>query len=213
MAVSNSRMAAPDEEARSGKKDLHGSAPDRSPIVLLLIDVINDLEFPGGEALAPNALKAAGPLSSLLERARRAGVAVIYANDNFGRWRSDFRAQLRHCLEDGVRGQTLAEILRPAEADYFVLKPKHSAFYFTALEPLLQHLEARTLILAGIAAESCVLFTAHDAYLRDYRLVVPSDCVASEKPDDTERALLQMKQVLKAKVMPAARIEFNELVT
>ena len=180
-------------------------------MVLLLVDVINDLEFPGGEELALHALKAARPLSSLLERARSSGIAVIYANDNFGRWRSDFQAQLRHCLDDGVRGKPLAEILRPVESDYFVLKPKHSAFYCTALEPLLQHVEAQTLILAGIAAENCVLFTAHDAYLRDYRLVVASDCVASQKPDDTERALIQMKQVLQARVMPAEEIEFGHI--
>src|SRR5260221_6929888 len=101
--------------------DLHGSAPDRSPVVLLVIDVINDLEFPGGDVLAERALPMARALAALARRAREANVAVVYANDNFGRWRSDFHAQLRHCLDEPVRGRPIAEILRPEDSDYFVL--------------------------------------------------------------------------------------------
>ena len=187
--------------------DLHGNAPDRSSTVVLLIDVINDLEFPGGDEMARPAVAMAQALSRLTARARSARLAVIYCNDNFGRWRSDFRAQLHHCLNEPVRGRTVAELLRPAETDYFVLKPKHSAFYSTALGILLHHLEAHTLIIGGIATESCVLFTANDAYLRDYRIIVPSDGVASAQPIDAERALDQMRLVLKADIRCADDIE------
>jgi nicotinamidase-related amidase len=186
--------------------DLHGNAPDRSEVVLLLIDVINDLEFPGGEELAQHALPMAHALSALARRARRAGVAVVFANDNFGRWRSDFQSQLRHCLEQPVRGRPIAELLRPEETDYFVLKPKHSAFYATALEVLLAHLEARTLLLTGMTTESCVLFTANDAYLRDFDIIVPSDCVASQSADAHERALAHMQKVLKADVRTSDKV-------
>jgi nicotinamidase-related amidase len=191
--------------------DLHGNAPDRSPVTLLLVDVINDLEFPGAAELTSSALRMAQALSALAERARAAGVAVVYANDNFGRWRSDFRAQLRHCLDEPVRGRPIAELLRPHESDYFVLKPKHSAFYSTALDLLLRHLETRTLVIAGMAAESCVLFTANDAYLRDYRIVVPSDCVASATPGDIERALEQMQKTVKADVKSSREIDWKDL--
>ena len=187
--------------------DLHGNAPDRSSTAVLLIDVINDLEFPNGDEVARHAVPMARALSRLTTRARSAGVAVIYCNDNFGRWRSDFRAQLQHCLQEPVRGRAIVELLRPAETDYFVLKPKHSAFYSTALGILLQHLEAHTLIIGGMAAESCVLFTANDAYLRDYRLIVPSDGVASARAADAQRALDQMRLVLKADIRAVDDIE------
>src|SRR4030088_2901965 len=106
-------------------EDLHGSAPDKADVALLLIDVINDLDFPEGEQLLRHALPMARRIAALKERARGADIPVIYVNDNFGRWRSDFNAQVEHCLQDGVRGRPLAELLRPGEDDYFVLKPKH----------------------------------------------------------------------------------------
>ena len=117
--------------------DLHGNAPDQSPVALLLIDVINDMEFEGGDGLLEQALPMARELQSLTRRARTAAVPVIYANDNFGRWQSDFQKVIAHCLEDGVRGEPVARLLKPQDEDYFVLKPKNSAFYSTTLEILL----------------------------------------------------------------------------
>src|SRR5688572_22751821 len=140
--------------------DLHGNAPDKSDVALLLIDVINDLEFEDGAKLLEHALPAAKRIAALKRRCRAAGVPVVYVNDNFGRWRSDFNAQVLHCLEDGVRGRPIAELLRPDDEDYFVLKPKHSGFFSTTLDLLLEYLEVRKLILAGFAGNICVLFTA-----------------------------------------------------
>src|SRR5213075_401394 len=98
-------------------EDLHGSAPDKSDVALLLIDVINDLEFPEGDQLLHHALPMARQIAALKEQARREGVRVIYVNDNFGRWRSDFNAQVEHCRQDGVRGQPIAKLLQPDEDD------------------------------------------------------------------------------------------------
>ncbi|NVL67948.1 isochorismatase family protein, partial [Escherichia coli] len=70
--------------------------PGPAPCALLLIDVINDLEFDGGERLLRRALPMARKLAALVERARKAHVPIVYVNDNFGRWRSDFRAQVQH---------------------------------------------------------------------------------------------------------------------
>jgi nicotinamidase-related amidase len=189
-------------------EDLHGSAPDESDIALLLIDVINDFEFEGGEELFRFALPAARIIARLKERARLAKVPVIYVNDNFGRWRSDFKKIVIHCLEDQVRGQPIAELLAPDEDDYFVLKPKHSGFFSTTLDLLLEHLGARTLILTGIAGNNCVLFTASDAYMRDYQLLVPSDCTVSIKQAQNESALRQMELVLKADTRASTEILF-----
>jgi nicotinamidase-related amidase len=192
--------------------DLHGNAPDKSPVVLILIDVINDLEFPEGEQLLDFALPMARRLADLKQRAADAGVPAVYVNDNFGRWRSDFNAHVEHCLHDGVRGQPLAEILQPGEHDYFVLKPKHSGFYSTSLDILLAYLRAETLVLTGMATNICVLFTANDAYMRDLHIVVPSDCVAANTQEESDHALDQMRRVLKADVRRSEEIMFDELI-
>jgi nicotinamidase-related amidase len=165
-------------------RDLHGNAPDKSEHALLLIDVINDLEFEQGNLLLRQAVPMAQRVAELKRAVGAHGVRLIYVNDNFGRWRSDFNAQIDHCLKDGVRGRPIALLLRPDKDDYFVLKPKHSGFYSTTLEVLLEYLEVHTVILTGMAANICVLFTANDAYMRDYRLIVPSDCVASNTEED-----------------------------
>jgi nicotinamidase-related amidase len=192
-------------------RDLHGNAPDKSNVALLLIDLINDLEFHRGDELLEYALPAAERVATLRRRARDLRIPVIYVNDNFGRWRSDFSAQVEHCLRDNVRGRPLAEALRPQEDDYFVLKPKHSGFFSTTLDLLLDYLEAKVLVLTGIAGNNCVLFTANDAYMRDFRLIVPSDCVASNSEEDNRHALEQMQVVLKADVRPSTDLDLDGL--
>ena len=192
----------------SRNPDLHGNAPDKSPIALVLIDVINDLEFSGSEKLLKQALPMARNLARLKKRARAAGIPVIYVNDNFGRWQSDFHKQVQHCLKDGVRGEPIVRLLRPGAEDYFVLKPKHSGFFSTQLDILLEHLGTETVILTGIAANICVLFTANEAYMRDYQLIVPRDCVASNTQQENDYALQQMKQILKADIRPSSKIRF-----
>ncbi len=187
--------------------DLHGNAPDQAPVALLLIDVINDLEFEGGEALLPRALSVARRIAALTQTARQAQIPVIYVNDNFGRWQSDFRQLLHHCLEDGVCGEPIVRMLLPQENDYFILKPKHSGFYQTALDILLAHLGAKTLILTGFAGDICVLFTANDAYMRGYSLIVPCDCVASETEDYNRQALDLMARVLKADIQESIGLD------
>jgi nicotinamidase-related amidase len=192
-------------------EDLHGNVPDKAEVALLLIDVINDLEFESGEELLRHALPMAERLAELKRRAKEAGVPVVYVNDNFGKWQSDFNKILAHCLEDDVRGRPLAELLRPEEDDYFVLKPKHSGFFSTTLDILLDYLGVKTLILTGLTGDICVLFTAHDAYMRDFNLVVPSDCVASNDPGENRYTLEKMAQLLKADTRPSAEVDFAGL--
>ncbi|MFO1350050.1 MAG: isochorismatase family cysteine hydrolase [Gammaproteobacteria bacterium] len=194
-------------------QDLHGSAPDNGAVALLLIDVINDLEFPGGAELLPVAMAMAERLADLKQAASRARIPIIYVNDNFGKWRSQFQQLIDHCLMDGVRGQPLVQLLKPEDADYFVLKPKHSGFFATPLETLLAYLGAKTLIITGLTSDSCVMFTAHDAYMRDFRLVVPADCVAAIDPDDQRRALAYMARVMKADVRSSAKLDLERLNT
>jgi len=187
--------------------DLHGSAPDICSTAVLLVDVINPLDFPEADELLAHALPMAKRIGELKRRAKRAQIPVIYANDNFGRWRSDLRAVVDRCREPGSKGRELVEMLLPAEEDYFVLKPKHSAFYSTTLDTLLRYLGTRTLVIAGLAGNICVLFTANEAYMRDYELLIPRDCVASNSQAENEAALAQMAKVLKADTRPIDQLE------
>src|SRR5947209_12169146 len=189
-------------------EDLHGNVPDKAEVALLLIDVINDLEFEEGQKLLRYARPMAKKIAALKKRCKQAGVPVIYANDNFGKWQSDFNKILAHCLED-VRGRPIVELLRPDEDDYFVLKPKHSGFFSTTLDTLLDYLQAKTLILTGLAANICVLFTANDAYMRDFNLVIPADCVASNTEAETRHALDQMHKGLKADIRPSTDLHLK----
>jgi nicotinamidase-related amidase len=190
-------------------QDLHGSAPDKCKTALLLIDVINDLEFPEADQLLEPAREMARKILQLKRRAAKAGVPVIYVNDNFGKWQSDFRRTVEHCTRPKVRGREISERLKPAREDYFVLKPKHSGFFSTTLETLLRYLGSERLILTGIAGNFCVLFTANDAYMRDYELLVPEDCCVSNTPEENEEALKLMRKFLKADTRPSNELEFN----
>ena len=185
--------------------DLHGSAPDKHKFALLLIDVINDFDFPEGDQLLKHARPMARILLRLKRRAQEAGVPVIYVNDNFGRWKSDFRRTVDYCARHGGGGD-IVKLLRPEEDDYFVLKPKHSGFFSTTLETLLRYLETQTLILTGIAGNFCVLFTANDAYMRDFDLFVPSDCTVSNTKKENDSALGLMRKFLKADTRSCSEI-------
>jgi nicotinamidase-related amidase len=190
---------------------LHDNVPDNAAIALLIIDMINDLEFEGGEAVYPYAQSVARHIANLKRRCKQIGIPVIYVNDNFGKWQSDFNKFVVHCLEDHVRGQSIVALLKPDEDDYFVLKPKQSGFFHTTLDLLLQYLKAHTLILTGMAGNICVMFTANDAYMRDFRLIVPADCMASANVDVNTSALQHMHEVLGADITPSTQLDFGRL--
>jgi nicotinamidase-related amidase len=201
-------QATPGRSLRCKNADLHGSVPDKSEVVLILVDVINDLDFPEAKQLARFIPQLAESIARLKRRAKAAGVPVIYVNDNFGRWRSDFRALIEHCRKG--KSRSLIEKLYPEKDDYFVLKPKHSGFFSSTLETLLRYLRVRRLIITGIAGNFCVLFTANDAYMRDYELAIPCDCVISNTAKENTEALQLMQRYLKADTRHSQRISFGK---
>ena len=176
---------------------------------LLLIDVINDLAFEGSETLVAQAEPMALRLAALKRRAAAAGVPVIYVNDNFGQWRSDFRQTVAHCTARSSPGRLVSPRLRPTSRDYFVLTPKHSGFFDTTLDTLLESLRVRRVILTGIAGNICVLFTANDAYMRELKVFAPADCIVSNTAADNEHALRQIKSVMKGNVAPSTQLRFR----
>lgn len=171
--------------------------------MLLLVDVINPLDFEGAEALALPALDAARAIARLRRDLAQRGCQTIYANDNYGVWRSDFKLVWTRCRRRPGASGRIARLLKPSSQDLTLLKPRHSAFYSTPLELLLKQLHCKRLVIAGLAADNCVLFTAMDAYVRGYALWIPADCVAAESSDAKQAALAQMQRVLKAQIRPA----------
>src|SRR6266481_3675590 len=142
---------------RKGHDDLHGNAPDQSQAVLLLIDVINDLSFPDNQDLVLRSVALAKSIAKLKKRCKKLGIPAIYVNDNRGRWRSDISAVLRHCLSTQSPGREMTKLLMPEPDDYIVLKPKHSPFYASPLQTIIDYIGARTAIVAGVTTNACVL--------------------------------------------------------
>ena len=190
-------------------KQKETATKERPDHALVLIDVINDFDFPRAKQLLRYALPASRKIATLKGRAKRSRVPVIYANDNFGRWRSDFRQQIEHCMAENRRGRAIVELLKPDEDDYFVLKPMHSAFFSTTLEVLLERLQIQRLVLTGFAADICVLYTANDAYMRDFKIAVPCDCIASETKRQYRFALDHMTERLKADTRASDKLRFR----
>ena len=177
---------------------------------LLLIDVINDLAFEGSAPLVAQAEAMSVRLAALKKRAAKAGVPCVYVNDNFGQWRSDFRKTVAHCTAKASPGRRVSTRLRPTGDDYFVLKPKHSGFYDTTLETLLRDLKITRVVIAGIAGNICVLFTANDAYMRGMKIVAPRDCCVSNTAADNDAALRQIELVLKGTTVASSELRFGK---
>jgi nicotinamidase-related amidase len=192
----------------SGKNE-NGS--EKGPVALLIIDMISDFEFEDSELLFRFVPEVAGRIAALKAQAKKAGVPVIYINDNYGKWQSDFKKLIEHCLTGSERGREVVEKLLPIEDDYFVLKPKHSGFFSTTLEVLLDYLKAETLVLTGVAGNICILFTASDAFMRDFKVIVPPDCIASNTPELNEQALQQVKTVLDGRLIASTDLDWQAL--
>jgi nicotinamidase-related amidase len=179
---------------------------DRAASALLIIDMLSDFRFEDGAALLRRALPVARQIARLKGRLHAAGLPAIYINDNPGRWRSDLPALMRACTQDNAPGAHIARLLAPASQDHFIFKPRHSGFFGTALETLLDCMKVRRLILTGVSSHQCVLFTATDAYVRDLALVIPSDCITAPTPGEKRLALRFFNEVLGADTRPSTSL-------
>jgi nicotinamidase-related amidase len=185
----------------------HPDHATHSPRVLLLVDFINPLDFPGADLLAPHAGTAAKATAALKRRLQAEGVVTVYANDNYGFWQSDFRSLLESCASaNGISGE-IARTLAPTPQDVIILKPRHSAFYGSPLELLLAEMGTRELVICGLATDMCVQMTAADAFLREFKCWVPADCTAAETEEEKSASLRYMASVLKCDVRPSTSSE------
>jgi nicotinamidase-related amidase len=173
---------------------------------LLIVDMINDFDFEGGVDLLRHTKRIVAPLKVLRARMTAMGCPVVFCNDNFGQWRSDFRQVVKHCCANDARGHAICRAMRPAADDYFVLKPRHSAFYGTPLEALLDDVKAAHLVVVGIAGDGCVLSTASDAHIRKHKVMVPSDCMASITDERNENAVTYLSESLRLDTRPSTQL-------
>jgi len=176
---------------------------------LLIIDMISSWDFPDADKLLPGVRGIVDNISALKSRCRKAGVPVIYANDNRGRWRSNFPELVQRSLDAGDASAAITRTLMPEPDDYFVLKPSQSAFFGTPLELLLQHLKLRRIAIVGVASDQCVLSTALDARMRSLDVIVPRDCAASQTRARHAAVLRQFEEVHQLPTTPGARIRFQ----
>jgi len=184
-------------------------APERTPLAeqpaarrtaLVVIDMFSAWDFADAEALGRAAIRAAGSIAALKRRCDTAGVPTVFVNDNRGRWRSDAPGIVAESALASPIGAAIAERLLPGEQDYFVLKPKHSAFFATPLDLLLRHLRVRRLVVSGVAGDQCVLLTAIEARMQDYDVVVPADCVGAQTAARNASALRHLESAHKVRV-------------
>ena len=178
---------------------------------LLILDMITDFEFKDGEKLFPQALEIAPNISLLKEKAKAADAAVIYVNDNYGRWNEDFHTYVRNVEQSSDKGRKIVETLRPEKDDMFVLKPQRSGFYATPLGVLLLSMGTSRVVVTGVTADICVLFTAHDAYMRGFNVCVPSDCTAAINGRHSRHALRFLERIADVDISPSREVAFNGL--
>lgn len=184
--------------------------PAAGQTALLIIDMISDLEFEDAEDLKPGAMKAARVIATLRDEADAAGVPVIYVNDNHDEWHSERSRLVERCRD--TPGGAMVALIEPRPDDIFVIKPQFSGFYATNLPVLLPRLGVSRLILTGIAADICVLFTAADAHMRQYDLWVPEDAVAANSAERTTWALEIMRSSMGAETRATSALSVADWI-
>ncbi len=175
-----------------------------SDVAVLVIDMLNTYRHEDAELLAPNVAEIVDPLVGLISRARESDdVDLIYVNDNDG----DFNADFRDVVDAALHGERpdLVTPIAPDEDCLRLLKVRHSAFYASSLGYLLGRLETRRLILTGQVTEQCILYTALDAYVRHFSVVVAPDAVAHIDPELGDAALTMMHKNMHAEIVPAEK--------
>lgn len=189
--------------------DRHLAKRHASTMALIVIDMINIWTMPGGAQLRRAAWELIPPLSRLIRRARQRDAPVIYANDNFGQWRSNLPALIEQSRNSHGESVAIIDAIGPHANDYVVLKPEHSAFYATPLEPLLEALRADRLVLTGVSADQCVLATAGDALLRNFEVTIPRDTMASPTQARQRAVVRHFQEVMNLRTPLARSIRWN----
>jgi nicotinamidase-related amidase len=175
---------------------------------LLIVDMLNSYEHDDADRLAESVRVTVPQIAGLIERAREEGVAVVYVNDNYGDWNSSSE-ELAQAAVNG-RHPELVEPLLPRNDDAFVIKARHSVFYSTPLEYLLQTMDVGRIVLAGQATEQCILYSALDGYVRHFRVAVARDGVAHIYAHLADAACEMMERNMRAELAPADNLRLGD---
>lgn len=174
---------------------------------LLVVDMLNDYAHPDGDALRRSAEDVVPVIARLRDRARDEDVPVVHVNDNHGSWESD-RDALVTVAREGA-GAALIDPVAPTDDAPFITKARHSVFYGSPLQYLLEHESIGRLILVGQVTEQCILYSALDAYIRHFQLVVPRDAVAHIDAGLADAALRMMERNMQADVVAADDVQLR----
>jgi nicotinamidase-related amidase len=169
---------------------------------LIVTDMLNRYDHEDAEPLIESVREMLPNLCALIASARERGMLVVYVNDNYSDWTAGRRELVRAALE-GAQPSLIEPIVPPDDAP-FVVKARHSVFYGTQLEYMLYQHEVKQLVIAGQVTEQCILYSALDAYVRHYEVVIPRDAVAHIHADLAQAALRMMERNMRADVSPAA---------
>ena len=172
--------------------------------------MIANFEYEDGNRIFENALPAARNIAKIKERAKRSQIPVIYVNDNYGMWKNNFEATLA-AAEETSKGNQIVDLIRPDKDDYHILKPQRSGFFATPLDVLLSSLEVSTLVITGLTTDICVLFTANDAYMRGFRIIVPADCTAAMDDKARKHALDLLRRIADADTRPSNELDLHRI--
>lgn len=162
----------------------------------MIIDMLNDFVLKGAPLEVPRAQEIIPRIKEELEKARGAKIPIIYICDAHRRDDPEFKVWPVHAVK-GTKGAQIIKELEPHKNDYIILKTTYSGFYRTRLEGLLKKLRIEELIVTGILTNICVLYTAVDALMRGYQVIIPEGCVAGINSDDERFALRQIREILK----------------
>ncbi len=178
-----------------------------SATALIVIDMLNHYEHEDAEALRRSVHKTLPAIEGLVQRARRAEVPIIYVNDNHGDWSAGRPELCRRALEGP--DPSLVKPILPGEEVAFLVKARHSIFYETQLDYMLRQQEIERVILIGQVTEQCILYSALDAYVRHYSIVIPRDAVAHIHRDLADAALRMMERNMAAEITTATECDLT----
>jgi len=174
-----------------------------SATAVLVVDMMNSYRHPDAEQLIPKVEKIVDPLADLVTRARDADdIDLIYVNDNYGDFTADFSDLVRSACH-GERPDLVDPIV-PTQHSRALTKVRHSAFYASPLAYLLRRLGTERLVLTGQVTEQCILYSALDAYVRHFAVVIPTDAVAGIDDELSDAALTMMQRNMDAELRSAA---------
>jgi nicotinamidase-related amidase len=162
--------------------------------------MLNPYDHADAELLRASVREVVTPLSGLIHRAHeREDVELVFVNDNHGDFTAT-RDDLQRRALDGKFPDLVEPVLPPRDCA-FLPKVRHSAFFGTPLDYLLRNREVGIVVLAGQVTEQCVLYSALDAYVREFSLRVAGDCVAHIHADLAEAALRMMRRNMRAEIL------------